>query len=49
MDTTNGEETTLEKRNDEKMAEYDSSQEADYVPESRKVLPRSRRRTLGRW
>jgi len=34
MDTTNDEETTLEKLSDEKMAEYDSSQDADYVPES---------------
>ena len=31
---TNDEETTLEKLSDEKMAEYDSSQDADYVPES---------------
>jgi hypothetical protein len=30
---TNDEETTLEKLSDEKMAEYDSSQDADYVPE----------------
>jgi len=34
MDTTNDEETTLEKLSDEKMAEYDSSQDADYVPET---------------
>ena len=34
MDTTNDEETTLEKLSDEKMAEYDSSQDADYVPEA---------------
>jgi len=34
MDTTNDEETTLEKLSDEKMAGYDSSQDADYVPET---------------